>query len=329
MSADDDLDELVHRADLDGLVRMIDDRCSSGDWDGLLRLRNRSRHAVDTGRQLWPAATLAEFRLALLAPADFVAAVLDESDGLSGRFTIGPLTEVAAQHHTWAELSPVLERGPRAAFVAHERALRGEAIAHADELPAVLDLPLRLQDWEPQYALATYSDAGAEFPMPALPDDWVDVEVGDAERLDDDVEVAVRQLVEPWLASSNGQLDVSCVEGGVGDAIGALGVRHARLAPLEPATALAWIAWAGASGGAHGRRRGAAAGRFGAWWLLATIGDVVDDWPVRPDELGALAAELAWYRWDAHEPVLGWSLQIAVADEADGTAWAIAARDAV
>ena len=31
-------------------------------------------------------------------------AVLDESDGLSGRFTIGPLTEVAAQHHTWDEL---------------------------------------------------------------------------------------------------------------------------------------------------------------------------------------------------------------------------------
>ena len=72
-----------------------------------------------------------------------------------------------------------------------------------------------------------------------------------------------------------------------------------------------------------------AAGRFGAWWLLATLGDLTDDWPVDPDELGALAAELRWYRWDAHEPTVGWSLQIAVEDVANDTAWAITARDAV
>jgi hypothetical protein len=327
--ADEELDALIHRADLDAIVRMIDDRCASRDWPGLLRVRDRSRHAVETGRQLWPAATLAEFRLALLAPPAFVAAVLDETDGLSGRFTIGPLTEVAAQHHTWSELSPVLDRGPRAAFVAHERAIRGETIDQGDELPAVLDLPLTLMDWEPRYALATYSDAGAEFPMPALPDEWTEIEPDDAERLDDDVELAVRQLVEPWLASSNGHLDVSCAEGDVADAIGALGVRRARITRLDPGTALAWIAWAGASGGAHGRRRGAAAGRFGAWWLLATIGDLVDDWPVEPDELGALASELSWYRWDAHEPGVGWALQVAIADDANRTAWAINARDAV
>ncbi|MET0908801.1 MAG: hypothetical protein ABWZ99_04970 [Ilumatobacteraceae bacterium] len=331
--SDDDLDDLIHRADLDELVRMIDDRCASRDWPGLLRVRDRARHAVDTGRQLWPAATLAEFRLALLAPPAFVAAVLDESDGLSGRFTVGPLTEVAAQHHSWAELSPALDRGPRAAFVAHERVLRGDAVTGAADLPAVLDLTLELQPWEPAYALATYRDAGAEFPMPHLagasPSDWTEIDVHPTERLDDDVDLAVRQLVEPWLVSSNGHLDVACVEGDVGSAIGALGVRRARIARLGAADALAWIAWAGASGGAHGRRRGAAAGRFGAWWLLATIGDLVDEWPVPPDELGALASELAWYRWDAHEPTVGWSLQIAVADEANGTAWAINARDAV
>jgi hypothetical protein len=84
--ADDRLDELIHRGDLDALVRMIDDRCSARDWSGLLRLRDRARHAVETGRQLWPAATLAEYRLALLATPEYVAAVLDESDGLSGRF---------------------------------------------------------------------------------------------------------------------------------------------------------------------------------------------------------------------------------------------------
>ena len=92
-------------------------------------------------------------------------------------------------------------------------------------------------------------------------------------RLDDDVDLAVRQLVEPWLASSNGQLDVACVEGDVAAAIGAIGVRRARVAMLPPATALAWIAWAGASGGAHGRRRGrrpVGSARGGCWRRSAT-----------------------------------------------------------
>ncbi|MFT4774705.1 MAG: hypothetical protein ACI9ME_002016, partial [Ilumatobacter sp.] len=46
---DEDLQDLIHAADLDGLVRMIDNRCSSQDWDGLLRVRDRSRSAVKTG----------------------------------------------------------------------------------------------------------------------------------------------------------------------------------------------------------------------------------------------------------------------------------------
>lgn len=325
---DDDLDALIHRADLDGLVRMIDDRCSSRDWPGLVRVRDRSRHAVQTGRQVWPAATLAEYRLALLAPPEFVALVLDESDGLSGRFTIGPLSEVAAQGHSWAELSPLLQRGPRAALVAHERVLRGERI-DAPDLAPVLDVPLDLQPWEPAYPLAEYSEGGAEFPMPDIDVSWTPLATPhDGEVLDDDVDLAVQHLVEPWTMSSNGQIDVVCVAGGAASAIGALGLRQVRTGPLDPAAALAWIAWAGASGGAHGRRRGAAAGRFGAWWLLAAFGDLLDDWPVDPDLLGELAAELRWFRWDAFEPELGWGLQLAVEDPAEGHAWAFTARDA-
>ncbi|MDX2381612.1 MAG: DUF6183 family protein [Acidimicrobiia bacterium] len=331
--ADEDLDGLVHRGDLDGLVRMIDDRCSTRDWAGLLRTRDRSRHAVETGRQLWPAATLAEYRLALLGPPEFVAAVLDESDGLSGRFTIGPLTEVAAQHHTWAELAPVLDRGPRAAFVAHERVVRGERVGAERatvDLAPVLEIPGQLADWEPQYALATYSDNGAEFPMPDLPGRWSEIStVAGAERLDDDVELAARQLVEPWTVGSNGRLDTACVEGGIGEALGALGVRRARLAELDPREAIAWIAWAGASGGAHGRRRGAASGRFSAWWLLAALDDRLDEWPLTADAIGEIANAMEWYRWDAFEPAVGWTLQVAVHDPAESVAWAISAADAV
>lgn len=327
--ADDRLDELIHRADLDGLVRLVDDRCGSRDWDGLLRIRDRSRRAVATGRQLWPAATLAEYRLALLAPASHVAAVLDESDGVSGRFTIGPLTEVAAQYHTWSALEPHLDRGPRAAFVAHERILRGEAIPGLADLPPVLDGPGPLEPWEPDYALAEYTEGGATFPAPDLPSDWTEVTAhGEAEPLDDDVDLAIRQLVEPWTTASNGQVETVCVDGDVLAALHTLGVRRARLCHLAPATAIAWLAWAGASGGAHGRRRGAAAGRFGAWWVLGALGDLLDTWPPDPDELGAVAEALRWFRWDAHEPAIGWSLQIAIHDPDDGVSWAITARDA-
>jgi len=164
--------------------------------------------------------------------------------------------------------------------------------------------------------------------MPALPAEWRDTDPTPAEVLDDDVEYAVRQLVEPWTTSSNGRVDVVCVDGDLAGALGALGLRRARVAELDPATAIAWLAWAGASGGAHGRRRGAAAGRFGAWWTLAALGDLADEWPVDPDALGALAAELRWYRWDAHESVMGWQLQLAVVDPEESVAWAILARDA-
>lgn len=327
-AADDELDTLIHRADLDGLVRLIDDRCTTRDWPGLLRLRDRSRHAVETGRQLWPAATLAEYRLALLASPEFVATVLDETDGLSGRFTVGPLTEVAAQNHSWEELEPVLDRGPRAAFVAHERVLRGDQIITPD-LPEILDIPYDLQPWEPDYALATYGVASTEFPMPKLPEDWIDADPVPADVLDDDVEFAIRQLIDPWVSSSNGRAEAVCVEGDLDNALGALGLRRARVAALDPAQALAWLAWAGASGGAHGRRRGAASGRFGAWWTLGALGDLLDEWPVEPALLGELAHELNWYRWDAYEPEVGWTLQLAIEDPAEGTAWAITAQDAV
>ncbi|MEM9747470.1 MAG: DUF6183 family protein [Actinomycetota bacterium] len=335
---DADLDGLVHSADLDGLVRMIDDRTSSRDWDGLLRLRNRSRAAVETGRQLWPAATLAEYRLALLAPAPFVAAVLDESDGASGRFTIGPLTEVAAHHHDWAELAPHLDRGPRATFVAHERSIRGEAINAADaaELPPVLDLPVELRKWEPTYLTATYTDAGAEFPAPDFLDSTdelrpVDVTHGGSEAThDSDVGDAIEQLVEPWTNASNGQVDVvEVADGRAADAIGALGAPAARLQPLPTVDALQWLGWAGASGGAHGRRRGAAAGRFGVWWVLAALGDLADEFPPADDEIRDLLDDLRWFRWDAGEPNTGWTLQLAIEDTRDSVAWAIVARDAV
>jgi hypothetical protein len=326
---DDDLDALLHRVDLDGLIRLIDARCESRDWDGLRRVRERSRQALSSGRQVWPAATLAEYRLALLAPSSWAAGVLDEE---SGRFTLGPLTEVVAQHHTWSSLHQVIEPGPRALYVAHERAIRGETIdpgtiAH---LPPVLDIPAALQPWEPTYPTAVYHDSSAEFPAPALPTGLEPIATATPEEvLDDDVtDMAVRQLVDAWTAGSNGHAETVCVNGGVGEAIAALGVSRARAVPLESSDALAWLAWAGASGGAHGRRRGGAIGRYGAWWVLGAIGQLHDDWPPSPTQIDELLRDVRWWWWDAAEPATGWQLRLAVEDLADGVAWAINAGDA-
>ena len=334
VEADDHLDGLVHRVDLDGLVRLVDDRCRDHDWAGLLRIRDRCAAATrETGRQLWPAATLAEYRLALLAPPAWAAVVLD---GEAGRFTIGPLSEVAAVHHTWAELAPHLDGVPIATFLAHERAIRGEVIDPATlvSLPPVLDIPAGPRPWEPAYPVSTYTDAGAEHPEPpssgtleSVAVDRTSTEI-DAMVIDDDAtELAVRQLVDAWTASSTGRAEVACVEGTHLDALGALGVRSARVVEIPATEALARLAWAGASGGAHGRRRGMAIGRFSTWWLLGALGDLHDDWPPSDEEVGELLAALRWFRWDAHEPPGGWRLQLLVANPDEGVAWAINASD--
>lgn len=326
---DDELDALIHAVDLDGLVLLIDRRCIDSDWAGVRRLRDRCAAATrETGRQLWPAATLAEYRLALLAPAEWAATVLD---GDAGRFTIGPLSEVAAVHHTWAELAPHLPQVPVALFTAHERALRGEVLDPATlaDLPPVLDIPAALQPWEPIYPVSTYSATGAEHPEPPSTGTPVDVTAGDHPHVvdDDGTELAVRQLVDTWTSSSTGRAEVVCVEGDHLDALGALGVRSARITPIVADEALAWIAWAGASGGAQGRRRGMAIGRFSMWWLLGALGDLHDDWPPTNDEVTELLEALRWFRWDAHEPEGGWRLQLLVEDRHEGVAWAINAAD--
>jgi hypothetical protein len=330
VSGVDDVDALIHRADLDGLVRLVDTVCAAGDWPTLLELRNRSRAAVSTGRQLWPAATLAEYRLALWAPAEWATQVLDED---SGRFTIGPLTEVVAQHHQFSDLRAALPDGPRVGFIAHECALRGQLLPA--DLANPLEIPFELQSWEPQYSLAEYSDEGIAAAAPPLPESVAFVAMaGGADSVggslvdDPEVALAVRQLIEPWTTSSNGRVEIVAVEGSAESAVTDLGVAAGRLAPIAGSLAMAWLAWAGASGGAHGRRRGAAIGRFGAWWTVAALADLADQWPVDPDGIGDAVASLDWYWWDAGEPRLGWELQLAIADPAEGYAWAISAHDA-
>jgi len=327
VSDDGEVDQLIDRSDLDGLTRLVDALCERRAWAELLDLRDRCRAALERGRQLWPIASHVEYRLALEGDGHHAAAVL--VDG-TGRFALGPLPEVAAQRHTWADLAPYVESGAPATFAAHERVVRGEDLTDADHIDdRLLDLPRRLQPWEPRYPVATYHADRLEAPPPDLPPlQPIDLTDPGPETADPAGTEALADLARAWTTESNGRAEALAVAGDALAAITALGPPAARVAELEVADALAAMAWTAASGGAHGRRRGMAAGRFGAWWAVAALTDLADDWPVPPDHLGEAAAELRWFAWDAGAPTLGWSLHLAVEDPAEGLAWVLSAGDA-
>jgi hypothetical protein len=317
--------DLIEAADLNALLRAVDGMCAAREWDELFDLADACDDALDRGKQLWPISAHVDYRIALEAPGEYAASVLTPE---IGRFAHGPLTEVAASTHTWDELVPHLSDPVTASYVAQERVLRGEAL-DADERahPGLVDVPLRTQSWEPPYALATFRSNLVEVQEPWEPRaGWQDVEA-DAGAPIEDAEVvdALLELVNPWTSESNGAARAVVTEGDAPAAIAAMSYGTVHLAPLGADEALRQMAWAAASGGAHGRRRGAALGRFSAWYTAALIADL--PWPAAPEALGAAVARLRWFAWDEEGPEEGWVLRIAVEDPEDGWAAALGATD--
>ena len=160
-----DLPAAVERGDVDELLGLINGLCLDGDWDGLEELARRCRAALERGRQLWPVAAHADYRLALEAPGPWAGRAVAPG---KGRFSPGPLAEVAASTHSWDELAPHLTDPPLAAVVAQERVVRGEDLASDRSVPRQLvEVPLALAWWEPEYPVATYRPEGGDFPYPA------------------------------------------------------------------------------------------------------------------------------------------------------------------
>jgi hypothetical protein len=321
MTLDDHTLTAIELADTDGLLRSVDGMAGRRAWDEMLVLRTHLAAAVERGRQLWGVDEHVRYRLALEAPADLAVPVVLEGPA---RFTLGPLTEVIAQAKTFAEMDPHLTTPADRTVIAHERALRGERIEGPVD-SSVFDIPL-VTSWEPAYPLAVYHSDRAEFPTPdPVPTHPIELPE-DPPRIDDEpTEEVLLALVTPWTTMSNGVTDLAIVEGDAAGAIAALGVPRATAAKVDLGTALTWMAWTAASGGAHGRRRGMAAGRFNAWSTVAALAGL--DWPADPDALREAGDSLEWWLW-SDGAATGWSLQIAVADPVDGLAWAFSAADA-
>jgi hypothetical protein len=330
-------DELIDKGDLDELTRFVDRLTDQDDWQELIYVRDDCRAAAARGKQLWPVTAYVNFVLALRAPGPVAAHAVEDAAGpgaAAARFGFGPLTEVAASTHAWKELGEHLSAGPTASLFAHECVMRGEDLTAEGADGSVLDLPLVLAAWEPRYELATYKLEKAEFPAPPRPpkSEWTKVTLAGTEFTADEDSTegreALLEVASHWGNESNGRSDATGVEGDVAGALRALGLTKARLAEVSPADAFAHLAWAGASGGAHGRRRGAATGRFAAWWAAAALVDLGHDWPLHPDELEVAIDEMRWFLWDEGSDPIGWSLQLAVEDPEAGLAWAVVANDA-
>jgi hypothetical protein len=321
----DNLGALVEEANPTSLLRAVDGLCASRDWPGLIRLRELLADAVERGKPLWPVITYVEYRIALEAPGPEVARVLRSG---VGRFALGPLTEVAAATHAWDELGPYLVEPGVAGTVAQERVLRGEDLRGREGThPEVLELPLALAPWEPAYPLATYRAAELEVADPAAgPVEMVTSRAEPAPELARPETLrALTDLVEVWTSESNGAARAVVVRGGPAEAVATLGYGEHRLGRIDVAGAFARMAWAAASGGAYGVRRGAALGRFDAWWAAAALAGV--DWPPDPEELGRALERFTWWCWDDTTASIGWNLRLAVGDPAAGWAAALEASD--
>lgn len=322
---EDNLTPLIEGSDLAGLVRAIDGICSRRAWDELVDLRDRCDEAVTRGKQVWAISQFAEYRLALEGPAEMAATVM--TDG-RGRFSLGPLWEVAAASHAWTDLDPHLSAPTIRALTAHERSIHGDVIDDGSVDRSILEIPAAQQPWEPTYPVAKYESDRASFPDDIFDLDMDWVELGDpVERApDDEVTNILLELVKPWWEDSIGKAEVATVDGTIEEAIRSLGPHRVRMRDVSLQTAFEAMAWAGASGGGHGRRRGTPVGRAGAWWVLLEILGY-DEVPEDPSGLATESSDLRWVLWDPGDRVGGWNLHIGIEDPTDGIAWVLSAVD--
>jgi hypothetical protein len=325
--------EAIDRGDLDALTDRIDSLCFDSNWAMVVDLRNGCRAALERGKQLWPAAAYAEYRLALDAPGAFAASVAESP---AQRFAFGPFAEVMASAHTFAELSDHLPPGPTRGSVAQERVARGEDLRAFDWLRAEdpFGLPLALLPFETAYSQPVYEASKCVDDAPDLPAFSAMSRAEPGEHVNDfaDVIDSLRDLGSTWASQSNGRIEAVAVRGGASAAVAALGCRSHRVAAIPLAEALAWMAWTAASGGAHGRRSGMAAGRHAALWAMLNVCGLADssleirDHPI--DEFADVLTELEFGLFDDGSPPNGWNLRLTITDPYDGIAFAVSATDA-
>ncbi|MGH2689770.1 MAG: hypothetical protein ACRDKW_13345, partial [Actinomycetota bacterium] len=231
-----ELMNLVEAGEPNPLLRKIDALCALRAWDDLVSMAAQCREATERGKQLWPIAEHVDYRLALEAPAAYAASVLHPT---AGRFAAGPLTEVAASTHTFDDLVGHLDLPSTAGVVAAERVLRGENLRGRPEAhPEVMELPMRLEPWEPPYTVARYKSSSVEVPEPELPPLTDEGTGRQGEPIEDDeLSAVLLDLVGAWISGSNARAEVA-IAGTVEEALGNLGAEEFWTGELSPRQAM-------------------------------------------------------------------------------------------
>lgn len=345
------------------------DRLATGErWDEIVALREACLAATEeSGRQLWGPARYAAYRIALEGPAALAAAMLEPG---VVRFGLGPLTEVVAQYHAFADLAPHLD-ATLLPVVAQERILRGEDLRDEIDL-ADEDPPAVLQPFEPVYTVPLYRaqervDGSFVPSTPGLADAPWRAAPSSAGPSGDSAERALERAAVPsraralvraleegvavWEAQSSADVVTAATAAvttaaAVPDPAAAperaavlLGRDGIAWRPLSVADLFGLVAFAAASGGVRGRRRGGAAGRAHAWWLVRTAVGMtdataasIDDLEFALEDLRLLelrsTGEAAWRLEVAiGHPEGEWAVGLSALDREDDAAAADAAAD--
>ena len=192
----DRLRSTVERTDPDELLRLIDGLTSAEDWDEVYRLGVLCRDAVERGKQLWGVAEHVDYRLALEAPGRWAG----WAAGGSREIHAGPASRGGGIHPRLGRAGTTPRSRTSPTMTAHERVVRGDDLAEEPMVDqAVLEIPMRLESWEPDYQVATFRSDRLDFPSPPLPE-MERFESGDAPRVAD---VAVAEAMlglgsVPW-----------------------------------------------------------------------------------------------------------------------------------
>ena len=317
--------------DLDALLIRIDHLCADREWAGVAR----PARPLPAGHRAGPAAVAGG------QPRRVPAGPGGARPGRRRRcWCPVPGASPSARWRRWRRrptrgpsCGPTWRPRPEAGMVAHERVVRGEDLTGDDRVdPTALELPLRLQPWEPEYPLATYRAHKLEV-ADVPPPRWS------------------RSRLRPGRPRrAGGRPRGHPGPGGTGSGRGsrsptarstrwrwrATRRRHRRPRPGGAACGWArwrrptpWPSWPGprpagaptAAGGGWPTDGSRPGGRSPPWPAASTTGRSVPTTWARPRPAcagtgGTTAA-----------PATGWSLHLAVEDHRRGQAWAVRATD--
>jgi hypothetical protein len=310
------------------LHALLDQLVEDEAWDDLVQVADLAR----ADREFWFAGHIVQGRL-VLGPPEVAALALHRP--FPGDEPSTDVFEMAANAHSWAELSPHLDDSALRLRFAYERVLWGEALDDVADLDAgVFGVPFHLEPWEGRYLFTNrrgFPPVSVKSP-PGPPGAAEIAPLPPPGTLlrDDPVRRALVDLPIRWETESHGEVRAVRVKGDMRAAFSALGHARGGLQPDTPRHALTGLAHASATGGGHGGRDGSVAARVKCWRLLAALAGYDGPLPYPAEDLGAAGERARWFKftpaWEQYDRWI-WEFHLGIERPESGESWALSAGD--